>query len=464
MMKWLRDTYNGLYVILLKPYMPSERLVISLLIGFFIGLIVAYGLFPTVYYNSDPRTLEQSWQDQWVKMLADSRAVANADVGAYITDMLARIDDPLGTVDRLLSQSTDQNEVNRLSAIRDYAVAAQPNAAQAPEPNAVGTILPWIVIPIVVVIVFVLVIVLYGMFIYPNLVEPLMKRIRGEKVSEEVLRMRQQVAAQREADSTMRTDFTTSNQGPPIFQRISTYSVGMGTYDYSYSIETAAGAFLGECGVTGSETIGTADDTFTAIEIWLFDKDDYSKTITKVLVSQNAFNDPAMRARLEPKGDLVLVQPGVTTLLETSSLRLQARVVDFEYGSGALPPNSYFQRMTVELAAWKKDAVGAPVPATPAPAVTVSTPVTAPAVPPQTMFAPPPPSVLPPAAPAQAPVTQPIGSYTNPPAPPPTMPPSMPPSTPAPNPYSGGVRPAAPPPPPRRIDDDPFGGTAEFKP
>ncbi|MDX2160670.1 MAG: hypothetical protein SF162_05030 [bacterium] len=444
MMKWLRDTYNGVYVILLKPYMPSAKLVVTLLLGFFIGLIIAYAAFPTIYYDGDPRTLQQSWQDEWVKMLADRNAAANADIGPLITDLLARIDDPAGTVQRLIGSATDQREIDRLSNIQQYAQAAQPNAPAAPEPNAIGNLVPWLIIPIVMVIIFVVVTLLYGMFIEPNLVEPLIKRIRGERVSEEVLRMRQQVAAQREAEATQRTDFSTSNLGPPMFQRMSTYAVGMGEYDYSYSIETEAGAFLGECGVTGSETMG--GDHFTAIEVWLFDKDDYTKTITKVLASAHAFNDPALRARLDTKGDVVMIQPNGTVLLETSALRLQARVVDFAYGPEG-QPESYFQKITVELAAWRKDASSAPLPAAPA---AISTPVTTPtAAVPQANFAPPP---MPRTMPAP---TQPI--YDPPPLPP-SMPASMPPPTA--NPY--GNVPSQP--PARRIDDDPFGGTAEFKP
>jgi hypothetical protein len=41
-------------------------------------------------------------------------------------------------------------------------------------------------------------------------------------------------------------------------------------------------------------------------------------------------------------------------VLETATLRLQARVVDMSYGSGALPPESYFERLTLELVAWPK--------------------------------------------------------------------------------------------------------------
>jgi hypothetical protein len=35
-------------------------------------------------------------------------------------------------------------------------------------------------------------------------------------------------------------------------------------------------------------------------------------------------------------------------------LQLLAKVVDLQYGSGALPSNSFFERITLELAIWQK--------------------------------------------------------------------------------------------------------------
>jgi len=35
-------------------------------------------------------------------------------------------------------------------------------------------------------------------------------------------------------------------------------------------------------------------------------------------------------------------------------LRVQARVMEVAYGTGNLPPNSFFERLTVDLAAWVK--------------------------------------------------------------------------------------------------------------
>ncbi|MDQ2691460.1 MAG: hypothetical protein M3Y68_05475, partial [Chloroflexota bacterium] len=90
-----------------------------------------------------------------------------------------------------------------------------------------------------------------------------------------------------------------------------------------------------------------------ALEIWLFDKNDL-KTATKVLMSEHAYNDPNIRTRLEPKGELVVVKPQEQVLLETATLQLLATVVDMEYGTGAMPQRSYFERITLELAVWPR--------------------------------------------------------------------------------------------------------------
>jgi len=50
----------------------------------------------------------------------------------------------------------------------------------------------------------------------------------------------------------------------------------------------------------------------------------------------------------------VAIAPGERVLLETAALQLEARVVDMNYGQGALPEGSYFDRLTLELAIWPK--------------------------------------------------------------------------------------------------------------
>jgi hypothetical protein len=176
-------------------------------------------------------------------------------------------------------------------------------------------------------------------------------RLLGKRGSGEITPSMQAVEMSRNAE---KTNFEQLGLAPPITQTMTTYVLGDDLYDESFSIDTQAGEFMGEYGVGVSEAIGVGEPKkVTALEIWLFDKNDI-KTATKVLMSKHAFNDPAIRARLEPKGELVVVEPQAQVLLETATLQLLATVVDLEYGHGPLPTDSYFERITLELAIWPR--------------------------------------------------------------------------------------------------------------
>ena len=176
-------------------------------------------------------------------------------------------------------------------------------------------------------------------------------RLLGNRGSGEVTPTMQAVEISKNAE---KTNFESLGLAPPITQTMTTYVLGDDLYDESFSIDTQAGEFMGEYGVGVSEAIGVGEPKkVTALEIWLFDKNDI-KTATKVLMSQHAYNDPAIRSRLEPKGELVVVTPQAQILLETATLQLLATVVDLEYGRGPLPADSYFERITLELAIWPR--------------------------------------------------------------------------------------------------------------
>lgn len=141
----------------------------------------------------------------------------------------------------------------------------------------------------------------------------------------------------------------------PVAQFMTTYMVGDDLYDDSFSIDAPTGEFLGECGVGISETVGVGEPKrVAAFEVWLFDKNDI-QTVTKVIMSNHAHEDDKLRIRLESKGEPILAEPGKQILLETATLQLEARIVDMEYGEGAAPDQSFFQRLTLELAVWPKE-------------------------------------------------------------------------------------------------------------
>jgi hypothetical protein len=435
-MQKVRDTVVGLMPVIM-PHIPKPAVIIAVILAFLFGLIWAYGLDRTIYYNGDPSQLEQSWQDEIARVLNNWKA---EDSSANVQPLLRSIDNPQEIANRL-----------GLSAIQEDAAQVQATAATAPQPNFFANIRPFILGTIVVAIIAIFGQLVYDFYISTLVVEPLMKLFKPKTESD--MKTQREVQAIQEAKKAMaapsQVDAAALSQyGEPVARHMSVYILGRGQFDDSFAIEDSNDMFLGECGATISETIGTGDpEKVTAVEIWLFDKEDFVRTVTKVFATPFAFNDPATRARLEAKGELVLVQPGAVLTLETSVLRLQARIVSMEFGTGPLPPESYFERLTIELAAWQKAPGSAPAaaPVAPAPAPAGLPSLDSYEIDYTTSPVAPPPSSPPP---AQA---RPFGGGSVPPIQPlPPRQPSPPPSAPQ--------RPSIPP------DDDPFGGTGDFTP
>lgn len=444
-MKKIRDTLIGLWPVI-KTYVPKPGLIIAVVAAFLIGLIWSYVIDPLAYYDADPSKLGQTWQDEWVRLVAErydfanSSRVVNDEFRNGIINLLRSVDNPQEITARVAPQ------------FNDLALAAeQLGTAEAPNPpTIIGQIRPWILGPIVLAVAFTIGSLLFGFYINPIVIEPIRKRLRGSQGTDaagvgkihdiqQARQLRDQLA--KDAAAAPVTDL-----GPPIVRHVSIYTPGR-AYDDSFSIEDASkdDEFLGECGATISETIGVGQpEKVTAVEIWLFDKEDFVRTLTSVFISEHGYNDPATRGKLASKGELVIAKPGAIIKLETNTLRLHARIVDMAYGTGPLPPNSYFDKITVEIQAWRK-----------APG---SIPVAAVAPMPAPVYSPPPVTAAPSYAPP--PTTAPASPFA---APPPARPSASPPA-PA---FGGGVTPLRPPPlqsPPRQPDDDPFGGSGDFTP
>ena len=446
---WLVGTYNGLYKIVLEPYMPSRQTVLILVLAFIFGLIWAYALAPTIYYNGDPSQLEQGWQNEWVANLAaryeraQASGVPSDELRQQIVRLLAAVDNPFGIANSL--GITDQDFLT-------LAQEAEPGRAAPAQPNIISSLMPFIIGSIFVIVMSVIISLLGRILIYPNLIEPQIRRMRGgTSVNDQATQTTiDSIRKARAAEATaLKTDIGDAELGQPVVRRMSVYIMGRGSYDDQIEIEDANNTFYGEAGATIAETIGEGSPTkVTAVEVWMFDKEDFVRTVNAVYASEYAYHDPAIRSRLEPKGDVLLISNGATVTLETNLLRLRARVVEITYGDGPLPPNSYFENVTIEFAVWLKQGVG-----TPKPGIAGGN------------------TALPPMPPvAAAPSYDSVPDYTAPPvAPPPAVPQPRPiyedydePATQA---YPPQQPPPMPPPPARRPpDDDPFDGTADFTP
>lgn len=140
----------------------------------------------------------------------------------------------------------------------------------------------------------------------------------------------------------------------PVAGFETTYVHGDDDFDKSFIIENANSDFLGECGVSISESIGSnGGRNVTAFEIWLFDKTD-THTVTKVVMSDHAFGDEGFRAKLAPRGEPVAAREGDTIALETASLIINATLRETAYTRDSEFPRSVFDRFTAELSAWVK--------------------------------------------------------------------------------------------------------------
>jgi hypothetical protein len=316
------------------PILPIALLIVGLVLGLLIGWSTKE------FSDATPNYLRADLQEDYLRMAIDSFRL-NQDpnlavqrwqnLGAGAQQAFANIQANPKTSDPAVIEAYGEL-VAKVLATGDV----------QPTETGSGSSTVKTITLVVGIIVLVGVIGYVGLYLY---------RLLGKRGSGEVTPTMQMVEISRNAE---KTNFEQLGLAPPITQTMTTYVLGDDLYDESFSIDTQAGEFMGEYGVGVSEAIGVGEPKkVAALEIWLFDKNDI-KTATKVLMSRHAFNDPGIRARLEPKGELVLVEPQAQVLLETATLQLLATVVDLEYGRGPLPNDSYFERITLELAIWPR--------------------------------------------------------------------------------------------------------------
>jgi hypothetical protein len=329
-------------------------LVVGLILGWF---VIGWGIWPVTWTDALPQHLNFQQKEEYLRMAIDSYTLTpDSTVALYrwealqpgAEEVLAAIEAQPGPQAATLSNFAAVVRGAEAAppageATAPVEEAAAPTAAEATPTEEAETEgrsnLTFLLVMCLVTI------ILGGALAAYFLFRP--KRAQEREYSPAA-------QAQRVSQETPPTDFGAREGVPPMSQFMTTYMVGDDLFDDSFSVDSPTGEFLGECGVGISETVGVGEPKkVTAFEVWLFDKNDI-QTVTKVLMSQHAFSDDALRTRLTAKGDPFLVQSGMETELETATLRLVARVVDMAYGSGPSPENSYFERLTLELAVWQK--------------------------------------------------------------------------------------------------------------
>lgn len=327
----------------------SRKPVVVGLIGAFLGLVIglvwAWTIQPVKFTNATPEVLRPDLQEDYLRMAIDSfRVNRDPNLAVQRWDNLGTAAAPMFVEIQKNPQGIDPAVITAYGQVIQAVKGASPsNSTPANPPSASPVSGTTILIGAVLVL---LLVGGTGAAVF-------LRRLLTNRTSDEVTPGMQATEINREAAKN-KTNFESLGVAPPITQNMTTYVLGDDLYDESFSIDTASGDFLGEYGVGVSETIGVGDPKkVTALEIWLFDKNDI-KTATKVLMSRHAYSDAGIRSRLEAKGELIQVEPQKQIMLETETLQLLATVVDLQYGNGAMPDDSYFERVTLELAIWRK--------------------------------------------------------------------------------------------------------------
>lgn len=315
---------------------PVVSVVLGVVVGLVLGLLYAWLVNPVEWTGAGPQHMAEADQARYIRNVADlfsyqgdQQKVLEA-LGGWGGDVAAC---------NLAATAVDPAEAARLNAVAQVVngvgcagVAGAPVAVE--EGGGSGSTI-WLLLLLLVVLIAAIAFVL-------NRRNALVSGDRVEQRYEDVPDA---------LPMTGEDDVVTT----PLARFQTTYTFGHDSYDDSFSIENVNGDFLGECGVGISESLGAdSPKNVTALEVWLFDKNDI-RTVTKVVMSDHAFFDEALKAKLAPKGEPVLAREDETIVLETASLIINAEIKDMQYGTGTQPPQSYFEQITLELSAWAKE-------------------------------------------------------------------------------------------------------------
>lgn len=305
------------------------------ILGLVLGLFYAWMLQPVEYYNATPGDLRSDFQEDYLLWVAaqynqdgnQEEALKNLGVEFWGEEELVK------ALDGLIKEhgGAEATHLRALKAILGSTPIVTPAASEGAGNlgSAVFKICgsALLLVACVALVVF------------------LISRIRAQRAAPKVVDRGLVARVPVEQVSW-------GTEGPPLVQFTTSYALGDDHYDPSFSIEMENGEFMGECGVGISETIGVGSPSkVTAFEVWLFDKSDI-RTVTRVLMSDYAFNDEAMKAKLSPKGEPMLATQGKDAFLETKTLRIRARIAEMGYGVGDSPSNSFFEKFKIDLAVW----------------------------------------------------------------------------------------------------------------
>ncbi|MCP4537135.1 MAG: hypothetical protein GY832_08300, partial [Chloroflexi bacterium] len=279
-------------------------LMIGAVLGLALGLLIGYGVWPVEWINASPARLRSDYMGNYLLWVAEQYE-SNGDQAWVRKEMgmehwkegdLAKV---LAALDAVEARAGGGAETVHLRALKTVLESTPPDTEAPADPVAedgegglLGSVVGTCGVALLVLAVVIAIVIL---------VSRIMARRAGDDAGPGV---------RGDGPIAPPADVDWGIEGPPLVQFVTNYALGDDHYDPSFSIELENGEFMGECGVGVSESIGVgAPNKVTAFEVWLFDKSDI-RTVTKVLLSDYAFSEDALKAKLAPKGEPVLAKLG----------------------------------------------------------------------------------------------------------------------------------------------------------
>ena len=333
-----------------RKALPQRRSLLAMVVSFLLGLGWAYSVSPTVYRDAAPAQLAQGWQNIWTQLLVEryrlavNTAVTSPEFNDNLVRLLSAVDDPVAIV-----RSLGISDAGFLPLVE----RAQLTSMEAPPaPTLQGDVEPFVAGPAVMVLGAVALTLIYRLFLQPTVVAGAramwQKRPGTVSMPSVSSHIRRRVTESVEGGD--------SEGGQPVLRQLAVFRSSSPDFDDSWEIQAEDKAFLGECGITTAETgLQEGAARVSALEAWLFDKDDPVRSMTTIFATGFIVNDPTARAQMETRGNIVPLEPGATAYLETNALRLRVKVIDVVWGAlGASPSSSFLESATTEIAVWHK--------------------------------------------------------------------------------------------------------------
>ena len=144
----------------------------------------------------------------------------------------------------------------------------------------------------------------------------------------------------------------TKPSGSQVGDYMAVFHMGEPDYDEAFDINDPTDGYMGQCGLQLNEPVGRNRDQAVALQAWLWDSSD-PDTRTKVLMSEGAYRDTAMRSQQAGQHEALPVRAGTEFELESHDLLLRGRVEKADYIDQE-PNRSVFAELQVRMQIYRK--------------------------------------------------------------------------------------------------------------